>query len=54
MGNIGAFLSPMLGGYLVQHYGWDTTFYLMIIPAVVAIVLWFFVQPDKPLLSDEG
>lgn len=53
-GNIGAFLSPMLGGYLVQHYGWDTTFYLMIIPAVVAIVLWFFVQPDKPLLSDEG
>lgn len=53
-GNIGAFISPMLGGYLVQHYGWDTTFYLMIIPAVVAIVLWFFVQPDKPLLSDEG
>lgn len=53
-GNIGAFISPMLGGYLVQHYGWDTTFYLMIIPAVGAIVLWFFVQPDKPLLSDEG
>ncbi|QIH76832.1 MFS transporter [Macrococcoides canis] len=52
-GNIGAFLSPMLGGYLVQHYGWDTTFYLMIIPAVVAILLWFFVKPDQPLITEE-
>ncbi|QTQ07924.1 MFS transporter [Macrococcoides canis] len=52
-GNIGAFLSPMLGGYLVQHYGWDTTFYLMIIPAVVAILLWFFVKPDQPLIIEE-
>ncbi|MDJ1112043.1 MULTISPECIES: MFS transporter [Macrococcus] len=52
-GNVGAFLSPMLGGYLVQHYGWDTTFYLMIIPAVVAIVLWFFVKPDQPLIVEE-
>lgn len=52
-GNVGAFLSPMLGGYLVQHYGWDTTFYLMIIPAVVAILLWFFVKPDQPLITEE-
>ncbi|MBQ5152166.1 MFS transporter [Macrococcoides caseolyticum] len=52
-GNVGAFLSPMLGGYLVQHYGWDTTFYLMIIPAVLAIVLWFFVKPDQPLIVEE-
>lgn len=52
-GNVGAFLSPMLGGYLVQHYGWDTTFYLMIIPAVLAIVLWFFVKPDQPLIAEE-
>ncbi|HCD19152.1 MFS transporter [Macrococcoides caseolyticum subsp. caseolyticum] len=51
-GNVGAFLSPMLGGYLVQHYGWDTTFYLMIIPAVLAIVLWFFVKPDQPLIVE--
>ncbi|PKE20791.1 MFS transporter [Macrococcoides caseolyticum] len=52
-GNVGAFLSPMFGGYLVQHYGWDTTFYLMIIPAVLAIVLWFFVKPDQPLIVEE-
>lgn len=52
-GNVGAFLSPMLGGYLVQHYGWDTTFYLMIIPAVLAIVLWLFVKPDQPLIVEE-
>lgn len=52
-GNVGAFLSPMLGGYLVQHYGWDTTFYLMIIPAILAIVLWFFVKPDQPLIVEE-
>ncbi|PKF14346.1 MFS transporter [Macrococcoides caseolyticum] len=51
-GNVGAFLSPMLGGYLVQHYGWDTTFYLMIIPAALAIVLWFFVKPDQPLIVE--
>ena len=51
-GNIGAFLSPFLGGVLVQKFGWDTTFYLMLIPAVLAIILWFFVKPDEPLLEE--
>jgi len=30
------------------------TFQLLIIPAVIAAVLWFFVTPDKPLIKDES
>lgn len=53
-GNIGALISPFLAGAVVSSLGWTATFQLLIIPAIVAIVLWFFVAPDKPLIKDES
>ena len=52
-GNIGALLSPFLAGALVASLGWTMTFQLLIIPAVIAAILWLFVSPDKPLIKDE-
>ena len=47
--NIGALLSPLLAGFLADRIGWTMTLQLIIIPVVFAIIMWFFVKPDKPL-----
>ena len=52
-GNIGALTSPFLAGAFVEQLGWSMTFQLLIIPAVLAIIMWFFVKPDQPLVIDE-
>lgn len=49
-GNIGAMLSPFLAGKLADIIGWTNTLECMIIPVIFAIILWFFVKPDQPLL----
>ncbi|SFE65490.1 MFS transporter [Fictibacillus sp. FJAT-27399] len=48
-GNIGAFLSPLLCGWLAQTVGWENTLIISIMPILVAVVLWFAVKPDRPL-----
>ncbi|RXK17601.1 MFS transporter [Macrococcus sp. DPC7161] len=53
-GNVGALLSPLLAGMLADRIGWDLTLKLIVIPVMVAIVLWFFVKPDKPLVVEEN
>ena len=53
-GNIGALVSPFLAGAVVTSLGWSMTFQLLIVPAVIAVILWFFVSPDKPLIKDES
>lgn len=53
-GNIGAVLSPIFAGYLAEMIGWIPTLRSMLILVVVAIVLWFFVKPDQPLIKDEA
>ncbi|MDH9161921.1 MULTISPECIES: MFS transporter [Staphylococcus] len=52
-GNIGALLSPLLAGMMVDIVGWTVTLELVIIPVIFAIIMWFFVQPDKPLLIEK-
>ena len=52
--DIGTLLSPFLAGALVASLGWTMTFQLLIIPAVIAAILWLFVSPDKPLIKDES
>jgi ACS family glucarate transporter-like MFS transporter len=49
-GNIGAFLSPLLCGWLAQNFGWETTLLVSIVPVFGAIVLWFCVRPDRPFV----
>ncbi|PTJ82390.1 MFS transporter [Mammaliicoccus sciuri] len=53
-GNIGGFLSPFLVGLLVDRIGWNSTLLLMLIPAVFAIIMWFFIKPDNPLVKEEN
>ena len=53
-GNIGAMLSPFLAGKLADIIGWTNTLECMIIPVIFAIILWFFVKPDQPLLIDKN
>ncbi|UXR78147.1 MULTISPECIES: MFS transporter [unclassified Staphylococcus] len=53
-GNIGAMLSPILAGYLATIMGWPTTLRLMLVLVVIAIILWFFVRPDHPLIREES
>ena len=54
MGKYWCVNQSVLAGALVSSLGWTMTFQLLIIPAVIAAVLWFFVTPDKPLIKDES
>ena len=49
-GNIGAFASPLLAGILVGNIGWTNTLLLVLVPTAIAVVLWLFVKPDRPLV----
>lgn len=51
-GNIGALLSPILAGYFADKIGWTMTLQLMMIPVVFAIIMWFFIKPDNPLVKE--
>ena len=51
-GNIGALISPLLGLF-VEHLGWTMTFQLLIVPAVIAVIMWFYVKPDQPLIVSD-
>ncbi|CAC6977103.1 putative transporter protein [Staphylococcus aureus] len=52
-GNIGALISPLLAGLFVEHLGWTMTFQLLIVPAVIAVIMWFYVKPDQPLIVSD-
>ncbi|WP_105995419.1 MFS transporter [Staphylococcus agnetis] len=53
-GNIGAMLSPIVAAVLADSIGWKSTLLSMLILVVIAIILWFFVKPDQPLVQDEA
>lgn len=53
-GNIGALLSPILAGLLADKIGWTMTLQLMMVPVAFAIIMWFFIKPDKPLVKEEN
>lgn len=48
-GNIGAFLSPLLCGWLAETIGWEGALAISIVPILFAIALWFGVRPDRSL-----
>ncbi|MBV1883566.1 MAG: DHA2 family efflux MFS transporter permease subunit [Pseudomonadales bacterium] len=44
-------IGPTLGGYLSENFGWQTIFYLQIIPtSIMFIILWRGLTPTKPQL----
>src|SRR5699024_10176985 len=52
-GNIGSLVSQLLAGMLVYIVGCTVTLELVIIPVIFAIVRWFFVKPDQPLIIEK-
>lgn len=52
-GNIGALLSPLLAGFFADRIGWNNTLMLIMVPVVFAIIMWFFVKPDRSLVQDK-
>lgn len=52
-GNVGAMVSPLAAAVLAESIGWTSTLLSMLVLVVLAIVLWFFVRPDHPLVKDE-
>ncbi|WMX57803.1 hypothetical protein [Peribacillus sp. R9-11] len=50
-GNLGAFVSPLLCGWLAENFGWNITLGVTIIPVFIAAILWLFVKPDTSLLN---
>ncbi|AJZ91098.1 MFS transporter [Cedecea neteri] len=48
-GNLGGVISPVLCGFLAQHFGWNIALLFNILPIALAIVCWFFINPDRPL-----
>jgi MFS transporter, ACS family, glucarate transporter len=51
-GNIGAFLSPLICGWLAQTIGWNAALMVNIIPIVITALLWFGVRPDVALFQE--
>ncbi|MCM3773869.1 MFS transporter [Priestia aryabhattai] len=49
-GSIGGITSPILCGWFAQELGWNTTLLINIIPIGLAILLWFLIKPDRPLV----
>ncbi|MFC7394004.1 MFS transporter [Scopulibacillus cellulosilyticus] len=51
-GNLGAFLSPLVCGWLSQTIGWEWTLLFSIIPILISIFMWLGIKPDKPLIRN--
>jgi ACS family glucarate transporter-like MFS transporter len=52
-GNIAAFVSPLICGWLAQKVGWEGTLLITIIPILLAIILWFMVRPDHAFVEEK-
>lgn len=51
-GNLGAFVSPLLCGWLAENFGWNITLGVTVNPVFIAAILWLFVKPDTSLLNN--
>ncbi|RTJ69143.1 MFS transporter [Campylobacter jejuni] len=48
-GNLGSALSPLIMGFMVQHWGWNVAIFFNIIPASIALIAFLFVKPQNAL-----
>lgn len=46
-GCIGTTISPLVIGYLVEHYNWNIAILINLIPATIGIIALFFVKPQN-------
>ncbi|EMU6400425.1 TPA: hypothetical protein R4414_002080 [Campylobacter jejuni] len=48
-GNLGSALSPLIMGFMVQHWDWNVAIFFNIIPASIALIAFLFVKPQNAL-----
>src|ERR1700729_2997549 len=42
-------IGPTIGGYLTENYGWQTIFFVNVIPTIVMVATLFFTLERQPL-----
>src|SRR5580698_5269077 len=42
-------IGPTIGGYLTENYGWQTIFYVNVIPTIVMVVTLYFTLEREPM-----
>jgi DHA2 family multidrug resistance protein len=42
-------IGPTIGGYLTENYGWQTIFYVNVLPSAIMVGMLFFALPSQPL-----
>ena len=42
-------IGPTIGGYLTENYGWQTIFYVNVLPTVVMVTILFFTLERQPM-----
>ncbi|MCH2375943.1 MAG: MFS transporter, partial [Planctomycetes bacterium] len=53
VGSLGGVASNPTFGYVKQHYGWSTVFWLIAAVYVISAVCWFWVNTTRPLVVDD-
>jgi MFS family permease len=53
-GSLGGWISPVLTGYLAAKLGWTYALDLAAAITIISGLAWFFVDADKPILSNES
>ncbi|MFK7896395.1 MAG: spinster family MFS transporter [Myxococcota bacterium] len=53
-GNTGSFLALLIGGYLVEAWGWRSTFFIFGAPGVLVAALLFFTVDEPPRGRTDG
>lgn len=53
VGNIGNTVQPPLGGWIIEHFGWNTLFVVYSIVFVTGASMWFFINPNRRFYREE-
>ena len=51
-GNLGGVAAPTLTAWVATHYGWQSAIIMTSAFAILGMVSWFFVKPERPLVAD--
>jgi ACS family glucarate transporter-like MFS transporter len=52
-GNVGGILAPITTAWVATKYGWEAAITVTAASAIIGIVSWVLVRPDKPLVIEE-
>src|SRR5580765_2863078 len=42
-------IGPTIGGYLTENYGWQTIFFVNVIPTIVMVAILYFTLERQPM-----